>query len=339
MAPGRGVPGNPGPSSSSLNPHSSEAATKSSAVSGGGTSSGAQGAQMSESSKHPYDPGPGTTDIPRGALKDPAAGPNSRPEMEASVASGGASGSESGSGTSSPSAGAAGSTSAGPGVGTGPNLSSSGAANSGSESTTTTASTATPPSAADLDHARDPVRGPSSMPAAATSDDVRDPVRGPSSSPHPAATPPPVEETEPEPAPSPLTASPRSRHPFDTYAFVSRLEKSDIDSGSARALMEGVRRLIVSRSDEARGTMLSTEEMDNVSHILSLNSLRGVVLFRLPLAFVLCITSSDGRPRTASKQPFLNSGQNNPSAHATTGWRCAPPRAQCVARSMRLSSR
>jgi len=59
--------------------------------------------------------------------------------------------------------------------------------------------------------------------------------------------------------------NPRSRHPFDTYAFVSRLERSGIDSGAARALMEGVRSLIVQRSEDARRRMLSREELDNVS--------------------------------------------------------------------------
>jgi hypothetical protein len=56
----------------------------------------------------------------------------------------------------------------------------------------------------------------------------------------------------------------RTHHPFDTYSFVSRLERAGVSAGAAHGLMEGVRALLVSRGGEARRTMLSIEEMDKV---------------------------------------------------------------------------
>ncbi|TXT13682.1 hypothetical protein VHUM_01049 [Vanrija humicola] len=64
------------------------------------------------------------------------------------------------------------------------------------------------------------------------------------------------------PTPSGVTTR-RARHPFDTHAFVSALERANIDSESAKALMEAARGLITRRADRATGNMLSKEELDN----------------------------------------------------------------------------
>lgn len=68
--------------------------------------------------------------------------------------------------------------------------------------------------------------------------------------------------------PQPWTTSAsvrRTRHPFNSHQFVSSLEKSSVEPESAKALMEGVRDLIVQRTDKAIFKMLSREEMENVS--------------------------------------------------------------------------
>ncbi|WOO81419.1 putative protein [Vanrija pseudolonga] len=64
------------------------------------------------------------------------------------------------------------------------------------------------------------------------------------------------------PTPSGVTTR-RTRHPFDTHAFVSSLERANVDSESAKALMEAARGLITRRADRATGNMLSKEELDN----------------------------------------------------------------------------
>lgn len=70
--------------------------------------------------------------------------------------------------------------------------------------------------------------------------------------------PPPPQSPRPPPPP-------HLRHPFDTHAFVSYLEKHDIEPNRARTLMEATRQLIVHRSDQARMEMLGKEDMENVS--------------------------------------------------------------------------
>lgn len=81
---------------------------------------------------------------------------------------------------------------------------------------------------------------------------------------------------DPEPDPSEMavarvtlrapwnTAVNRRQHPFDSHKFVSALEKASLDSNTSKALMEGVRGLMVSRKDQAMGKMLVREEADNV---------------------------------------------------------------------------
>ncbi|KAL1411108.1 hypothetical protein Q8F55_002058 [Vanrija albida] len=64
------------------------------------------------------------------------------------------------------------------------------------------------------------------------------------------------------PTPSGVTTR-RARHPFDTHAFVSALERATVSPESAKALMEGARQLITRRADRATGNMLSKEELDN----------------------------------------------------------------------------
>lgn len=83
-----------------------------------------------------------------------------------------------------------------------------------------------------------------------------------------------VEEapTEPQmavarvPLPSPfIVPVRRSRQPFDTHAFVSRLENATLSPETSKALMELVRGLVMQRTERAATNMLSKEELDNVS--------------------------------------------------------------------------
>lgn len=57
----------------------------------------------------------------------------------------------------------------------------------------------------------------------------------------------------------------RLRQPFDTHAFVSRLEDATLSPETSKALMETVRGLLLQRTDRAASNMLSREELDNVS--------------------------------------------------------------------------
>lgn len=181
---------------------------------------GGGAAAISASSKHPFDIPSSSASGPLGAIKDPAAGPNSRPEMEGGVTS-----------SSSPVSGSA------------PGSSSSKPA-------------ASPPPVA-TSGPTDPARGPSSTPLPDQSLAVETPTPSPAGE-GPTA---PLLTTMVE---TPSTASPRHQHPFNTYAFVSRLEAAGVRPITARTLMEGVRSLTVARSEAARARVLSTEELDNV---------------------------------------------------------------------------
>lgn len=89
------------------------------------------------------------------------------------------------------------------------------------------------------------------------------------------------------PTPSGVTTR-RTRHPFDTHAFVSSLERASVDSESAKALMEAARGLITRRADRATGSMLSKEELDNVGwvgeHEGGADALQEVYLFKAALS-------------------------------------------------------
>lgn len=68
------------------------------------------------------------------------------------------------------------------------------------------------------------------------------------------------------PLPSPfIVPVRRSRQPFDTHAFVSRLENATLSPETSKALMELVRGLVMQRTERAATNMLSKEELDNVS--------------------------------------------------------------------------
>ncbi|WWD22587.1 hypothetical protein CI109_107080 [Kwoniella shandongensis] len=74
----------------------------------------------------------------------------------------------------------------------------------------------------------------------------------------------------PAPPESMSTFIPRHlQHPFDTHAFVSYLERNDTSRGQARALMEGVREMIVKRGTGTRDTMVGKEEMENAAYLFN----------------------------------------------------------------------
>lgn len=96
-----------------------------------------------------------------------------------------------------------------------------------------------------------------------------------------------TEETSPTTATVPATSLPAPpasvpfrplylQHPFDTHAFVAYLEKHDVSLGTARVLMEAVRRFIVRRGEVARDCMLGKEDMENAAYLFraALNELR-----------------------------------------------------------------
>lgn len=73
----------------------------------------------------------------------------------------------------------------------------------------------------------------------------------------------------PVPNPNPNSSSvPRKRHPFNTYNFVTVLEKATVPNDTAKTLMIGTRQLINRRSERATTNMLSKEELENVSRCL-----------------------------------------------------------------------
>jgi hypothetical protein len=77
----------------------------------------------------------------------------------------------------------------------------------------------------------------------------------------------------------------RRRHPFDSHGFVSRLEKATLDAQTSKALMEGVRGVIVRRTGESTAKMLSREEADNVSkHKVTLANGQEAYVFRAALS-------------------------------------------------------
>lgn len=67
------------------------------------------------------------------------------------------------------------------------------------------------------------------------------------------------------PQPSPLPLPPHLQHPFDTHAFVSYLEKSELERPTSLALMTAVKELIIQRKHQAIRNMLGKEDMENVS--------------------------------------------------------------------------
>lgn len=70
----------------------------------------------------------------------------------------------------------------------------------------------------------------------------------------------------PNPFPGSSAAPPRkSRHPFNTYTFVTVLEKASVPEETAKTLMVGTRQLLNQRSERATSNMLSKEELENVS--------------------------------------------------------------------------
>lgn len=70
----------------------------------------------------------------------------------------------------------------------------------------------------------------------------------------------------PLPNPNPGSSSvPRKRHPFNTYTFVTVLEKASVPEETAKTLMVGTRQLLNQRSERATTNMLSKEELENVS--------------------------------------------------------------------------
>lgn len=97
---------------------------------------------------------------------------------------------------------------------------------------------------------------------------VKGPATGPSSSP-----PVPIElpqELAIPPLPPPSYFGPA--HQFDTYRFVQKLEEAQVRNTPARVLMEGVRGMLVGRSRKAQESMLSQQELDNVSRLRSSES-------------------------------------------------------------------
>ncbi|KAK4684488.1 hypothetical protein P7C73_g5686, partial [Tremellales sp. Uapishka_1] len=92
-----------------------------------------------------------------------------------------------------------------------------------------------------------------------------------SSSQHPFASvnPAPSSSTTLPPPPEtlPIGTPPHHLHPFDTHAFVTYLEKAEISYGTSRALMEGVREIIVNRGERTRKEMVGREDMENGAYL------------------------------------------------------------------------
>ncbi|WWC92812.1 uncharacterized protein L201_007771 [Kwoniella dendrophila CBS 6074] len=59
------------------------------------------------------------------------------------------------------------------------------------------------------------------------------------------------------------------QHPFDTHAFVSYLEKNEISRGSARALMEAVREMIIKRGTQTGENMVGKEDAENAAYLFN----------------------------------------------------------------------
>lgn len=98
-------------------------------------------------------------------------------------------------------------------------------------------------------------------PAAPKQTVVKGPATGPSSSPPvPLEVP---QELAIPPLPPPSYFGPA--HQFDTYRFVQKLEEAHVRDTPARVLMEGVRGMLIGRSRRAQESMLSQQELDNVS--------------------------------------------------------------------------
>ncbi|BEJ12523.1 hypothetical protein CspHIS471_0209830 [Cutaneotrichosporon sp. HIS471] len=91
------------------------------------------------------------------------------------------------------------------------------------------------------------------------------PADEPPPSPCPSPSPSPEELTPAAALPTPTVLPSRlqAAHPFDTFAFVSRLGANDVSPTTSRTLMEAVRSMIIHRTEIAQTRMLSREEMDN----------------------------------------------------------------------------
>ncbi|WVF68257.1 hypothetical protein IAT40_003022 [Kwoniella sp. CBS 6097] len=59
------------------------------------------------------------------------------------------------------------------------------------------------------------------------------------------------------------------QHPFDTHAFVSYLEKSELSRGTSRALMEAVREMIIKRGKQTRHDMVGKEDAENAAYLFN----------------------------------------------------------------------
>ncbi|OCF33549.1 mitochondrial protein [Kwoniella heveanensis CBS 569] len=59
------------------------------------------------------------------------------------------------------------------------------------------------------------------------------------------------------------------QHPFDTHAFVSYLEKSNLSRGTSRALMEAVREMIIKRGTQTRNDMVGKEDAENAAYLFN----------------------------------------------------------------------
>ncbi|WVN86831.1 uncharacterized protein L203_102004 [Cryptococcus depauperatus CBS 7841] len=73
----------------------------------------------------------------------------------------------------------------------------------------------------------------------------------------------------PAPPEAPSFTPRHLRHPFDTHAFVSYLEKNALYRPSAIALMEGVKEMIIERGKTTRDTMVGKEEMENTAYLFN----------------------------------------------------------------------
>ena len=130
----------------------------------------------------------------------------------------------------------------------------------------------------------------------------------------------PVVTNLPQPPSSPPTVMPHLQHPFDTHAFVTYLEKSEVKQGTAVVLMESVRDLIIQRKTMALKRMLDKEEMENVSM-----PVLAIPPFSTFLPDICRVTErytsvqlADDRPHICSERRYQNSEPNSRSERRAT---------------------
>lgn len=111
------------------------------------------------------------------------------------------------------------------------------------------------------------------------------------------------------------------QHPFDTHAFVSYLEKSGLNSGSAVTLMHAVRELIVRRGEITKMNLVGKEDMENVrkSDPNSICFTRSIDLLTLGRILVprSSVGTANGTERPSAKR--RRSTKGNVGCH--TAWR------------------